>query len=252
MTVRPIIFSASMVRALLAGSKTMTRRVLKPQPVQNDAGLWTLDLGRRGFSQTGDVPATMRERGWLRFAPGDLLWVRENHTIHTWDEDGAFRFSYEADGARSWFIDMPEDYHERLDQRLRKAGVALDEHGNFAFTDAQRRLLNRPSIFLPRDASRLTLAVTAVKVDRLQDISEADAIAEGIHPLPQQSAADPSAWWESAPGQHQARTAVESFQLLWNSINGPGAWEANPWVVALTFTVHHANVDAMPAKAPAP
>lgn len=95
----------------------------------------------------------------------------------------------------------------------------------------------RPSIHMPRWASRITLEIVSVKVERVQDISEADAIAEGIQVLPLQSESDPSAWYQSAPGVHQERTAKASFCALWDSINldcGYG-WEKNPWVWAIEF-----------------
>ena len=88
----------------------------------------------------------------------------------------------------------------------------------------------RPSIHMPRSASRLTLTVTEVRVQRLQDISEEDARAEGIEgeflPWPQ-------GYWTYRP----------YFAELWNSLHGPDAWDANPWVVALSFTVQHGNID---------
>lgn len=101
----------------------------------------------------------------------------------------------------------------------------------------------RPSIHMPRWASRLTLTVTDVRVERLQDISEADAIAEGCpvstmpgtigHPL-------------CPVGFNEMGTPIYWFRELWNSINGPDAWDANPWVVALTFDVARRNIDAVP------
>lgn len=232
MATQPILFSAPMVRALLAGRKTMTRRALKPQPVRNEAGLWTLDLGRRGFSQTDDVPATMRERGWLRFAPGDLLWVRE--TIARIPAS-AYRCS---EGVQQTI--NPTDPYVAAIYR-----ASFDRSGDPGW---------RPSIHMPRWASRLTLAVTAVKVERLQDISEADAIAEGINrdeTLPENVH---RCWLDLGHNTEGADwltswDARDVFRQLWWHINGPGAWEANPWVVALKFTVHRANVDTLLTEA---
>jgi hypothetical protein len=222
-----------MVRALLDGRKTMTRRVLKPQPVQNEAGLWVFDLGRRGFAQTNNVPATMRARGWLRFAPGDLLWVRENHYL---TDDGDFqRAVYAAD---------PGDVVEHL--------AAVDRLPSYFSPKlvAEHRKL-RPGIHMPRWASRLTLAVTAVKVERLQDITEEDVEAEGTdlhsdHAELCKNIADAGGWPNDLP---KGSPTIGAFRGLWDSINGPGAWEANPWVVAVSFTVHRANVDVLPAEA---
>lgn len=274
MTVRPILFSAPMVRALLDGRKTMTRRALKPQPpreedfrgsvfglcpaVADGVKMWSQnDYGRLPKHPTkwdlvGSV-GVARDAGFpkvydARFAVGDRLWVRETHAIRSWDEDGTFWFTYEADGARSAPVEMPEEFHERLSDRLMKAGVRTNAGGDFEFSDEQRRLLNRPSIFLPRAASRLTLAVTAVKVERLQAITEADAIAEGIERSPHGNGDQ----WMNYPAGSSAAGWLDprdSFRTLWNSINGAGAWDANPWVVALTFTVHRANVDTLPRPA---
>jgi hypothetical protein len=102
---------------------------------------------------------------------------------------------------------------------------------------------------MPREFSRLTLIVTDVRVQRLQDISEDDAKAEGAQVLPLQDANDPSAWWQIEPGVHQGRTPRASFRKLWDSINSSDAWAANPWVVAVTFKTIRANIDSAEAKA---
>lgn len=234
MAVKPILFSGSMVRAILDGRKTVTRRVLKPQPPSFtpqviDIQPPTFDAAYGGWGQwqtEWHYPPSMpmgeplreiwRPLRGLRFAPGDLLWCRETWKPHS---------TFEGTPPR----DIPPS----------RVFYAADKR----YAPSNTRW--RPGIHMPRWASRLTLAVTSVWVHRLQDISEDDVIAEGIHPLPQQSADDPSAWWESAPGQHQARSASQSFRLLWNSINGPSAWEANPWVAAISFETHRANVDAV-------
>ena len=93
---------------------------------------------------------------------------------------------------------------------------------------------------MPRGASRLTLIVTEVRVERLQDCSRDDAIAEGIHRV----GGGVLRWenWSGAEGQ-SATSPQAAYALLWNSINGPGAWDANPWVVAITFSVEKRNID---------
>lgn len=108
----------------------------------------------------------------------------------------------------------------------------------------------RPSIHMPRWASRLTLLVTDVRVERLQDISEGDAIAEGIERLrsgrgfydPTLSHADSRA---ACRFGGYFETATHAFEALWRSINGADAWEENPWVAAVTFTVHARNIDQL-------
>lgn len=218
---RPIIFSAPMVRALLDGQKTQTRRVLKlagrapeyigPIGCQDDPTCWGWDHADGGYitvaGDDNDHLPGWRDgwRDWSgAYAPGDRLWVRE---AVCWVS--AWGWRYRADN---------DDLTEK-----REAG----EVGRW-----------RPSIHMPRWASRLTLTVTDVRVQRLQDISEADAIAEGgdatrvteFHTL-----AMPS--------------FIAGFQGLWNSLHGPGAWDANPWVVALTFDVVRGNIDQMPGVA---
>ena len=99
----------------------------------------------------------------------------------------------------------------------------------------------RPSIHMPRWASRLTLTVTEVGVQRLQDISEADAVAEGCE-------CDVDGWRDYLfPSTQCCGTARESYRTLWNSLHGPDAWDLNPWVAAYTFTVHRCNIDCLPA-----
>ena len=183
MSERPILMSAPMVRSILAGKKTQTRRIVKgqysglPHMVGDDVAF--LDKGRR----TG--PDQRCPYG----VPGDRLWVRETHCAF---ERG--HVHYAADFTR-------DPKGER-------------EHG----------VRWTPSIHMPRWASRITLEITDVRVERLQEISEADAIAEGTAPyrLP----------------VHPAREAlrhVDGYAQLWDSINGAGSWAANPWVWVVSF-----------------
>lgn len=206
MSDKPIIFSGPMVRAILDGRKTMTRRVLKPQPepfdaMFSDAGRWWT-----GDADTGEVHQVLR----APYAPGDVLWVREN----CWAEDRGERCGvcYAADKAWIEFNDAEhhEDYFKLRDYAWK---------ANEGFESNSGKLV--PSIFMPRWASRITLRVVGVKVERLQYISEADAVAEGcLHHH------DPS-----GDGQN----VIEQFSHIWQSIHGPGSWDANPWVAAITF-----------------
>lgn len=182
MTDRPIIFSAPMVRALLDGRKTQTRRVLKPP------------YGTLEYLGGGDWRPIC-----TNFFKGDRLYVRETVVRQETDQGVGYQ-TYAADGAEVW--PLTQWHHKRN---------AI------------------PSIHMPRWASRITLTVTDVRVQRLQDISRADCIAEGI------SAVDP-AFPSSA-------TTLTRFQGLWNSLHGPDAWTANHWVVAVSFTVQRGNID---------
>ncbi|USA40259.1 hypothetical protein NCF86_03635 [Pelagerythrobacter marinus] len=208
MAEKGIIFAAPMVRALLDGRKTQTRRLLSLG-------------GYRGFTKFGpsDTPGydwhfrradgawcDVREdrlRELLPYAPGDRLYVREAFSYDTLDvdRDGTLPPWYWADG------NIPDA-----------------ERGSSNFTKP------KPSIHMPRWASRLTLLVTDVRVQRVAEISEEDAIAEG---------ADYSFIRGAAISQRRM------FELLWNSLHDrPGQrWEDNPWVVAVSFDVKHGNID---------
>jgi hypothetical protein len=182
---RCILFSGPMVRALLAGTKTQTRRALRgPQ----DAA------ARHRFGQ-----------------PGDRLWVRETfYAFGRWQT----RFNIGKQGEEWYFVDMTLQhglayrYDADLEpgaipQARREAGAAPAWH-------------KRPALFMPRVASRIVLQVADVRVERLQDISADDAVAEGILP---ETVHDP----------------VPAYRAVWERINGPGSWDANPLVRVVEF-----------------
>jgi hypothetical protein len=197
MTDRPIIFSAPMVKALIEGRKTQTRRILKPQPVPC-------------LSWSAPPPGTYPSaNGWSRFpcAPGDRLWVREAHALAP---ASAYRMS---EGVAQ--VVNPSDPDRACIYRE-------------GFDRSTGGLRWRPSIHMPRWASRLTLTVTEVRVQRLQEISAEDCTAEGV-PF-EADALAPYEW------------SVSRFADLWNSLHGTDAWDANPWVVAPTFTVRKGNI----------
>lgn len=201
---RPIIFSAPMVRALLDGRKVQHRMALKPQPSAfRDDGL-PLVNGRREYFGDG---------GWQRlpYAPGDRLWVRE-----------------------AW----SGDYDMRAIKPQDRFGPARQPIWYWADTKRDCGQWERPRspIHMPRWASRLTLTVTDVRVQRVQDISNENAIAEGIEP-------HGHAFTGYGKQADVWMAPYDSFASLWNSIHGPGAWDANPWVAAITFTVRKGNID---------
>jgi hypothetical protein len=216
----PILFSAPMVKAILEGRKTMTRRLVKVLPENceekpDPSRAWIDDTYME--PQYGNVPCLKMPYGpeggdnstavrhFPRYEPGDHLWVREAFNLY--DGEGV-----RWEGARLGTLNaMPDGFHAVYD---------ADRPGG---TDGLYKW--RPSIFMPRWASRITLEVTSVKVERLQDISEEDCYAEGIE-RPHPSGA--------FPHTNSAVANVE-FRVLWESINGPGAWDANPWVWAISF-----------------
>lgn len=234
MTDRPIIFSAPMVRALLDGRKTMTRRIIKPQPMPAGEGLWHFRNRWGGISQAHEEALTSYiVDAAARFASGDRLWVREN-----W---APLAYSRELGGSRACkigeadFAMMIDGHHQHKNGRSQPG---LKEYAPGAFDGVKWA----PSIHMPRWASRLTLLVTGVKVERLQDISREDAIAEGIVPLGRRQGFDVYTH-DNANGRHGS--PISTFADLWRTINGEDAWDKNPWVVAVSFTVHKTNIDQM-------
>lgn len=216
MTDKPIIFSGPMVRAIIEGRKTQTRRVCKEQ----------------GFVEGGDNIAWLPGpfSPWVPpYTPGDRLWVRE-----TW------RASVGAD-------ELPP---RELDQELHRIWHEADRDN----CDAHGRC--RPSIYMPRWASRITLIVEDVRVQRVQDMegqhpSESDALAEGIRKIHhgdgtyyyhhERSDPDPQNWCDP----------TDAFRELWDTLNArrPGcAWRDNPWVCAVSFRPVLSNIDAMPKE----
>ena len=198
MTDRPIIFSAPMVRAILEGRKTQTRRIIKA-PRWSDGEIEIQDDGPYAVAtKTGCLSKVP-----VHYTVGDLLWVRE-----------AFGFGVSDHG------ECPR-YRATMDYQCGDK-IKSEHEGPFKW---------RPSIHMPRRFSRITLEVTGVKVERLQSISEDDAKAEGITPLP--SGRYFCGFDED--GEITAKSPVTAFGWLWNSIHGPDGWAANPWVAAVTF-----------------
>lgn len=211
---KPILFSKPMVLALLAGMKTQTRRLarLKSHVTLGDIQRWEGE----GIVQRAVFTRDQIEEP--RFAVGDRLWVKENYRGPQ---------AYETNGYK------PKDWGNKPIWYVAD-GDPPAEHTTFWSTRV------RPSIHMPKWMSRLTLTVTEVRVQRLQEISEADAYAEGIE-----------CW--SEPGLCSWRVAdimsfegaIDAYRMLWDSINAdPGArWKDNPWIVAVSFTVAKHNID---------
>lgn len=231
MAEKPILFSAPMVRAILDGRKTQTRRVLKPQPIQNGD---RLSVKYAGIFHGGpvDFMAGIMAKYGTRIRVGDELWVREAHAMLP-KNAYALPKAMNPDDA-----DMAAYYREGFDR--------------------SGKIVWRPSIHMPRWASRITLKVTAVKVERLQDISQQDAKAEGCFftdygrkcahsgkgwqdvgncPAPPEHHPQRPGWmWDRTTSPDQClHTAKDAFANLWISINGEESWAANPWVAAYSF-----------------
>lgn len=182
---RPILFSGPMVRAILEGRKTQTRRGVKPQ-----GAILTDDMARAFGVRpppTQNNPVIPCPYG----APGDRLWVKETHARCT----GCHGVDWRAD-----------------DDGQRTCRQCDSPLGNW-----------KPSIFMRREYSRITLEIEAVRVERLQDISDYDSYREG---------AESMAGTITGP---YCMSFNEGFRDLWQSINGPGSWDLNPWVWVISF-----------------
>lgn len=218
---RPILFSAPMVRALLAGTKTQTRRAVNPQP--------QMITDKKAQPWEGDPGALMRLLEMQgRHSPygqhGDRLFVKE--TFYAW---GHWTKRYNEKKRREeWhFVDETigtgKAYRYDADKKQPSRKRELHEVGWW----------KRPSIFMPRAASRIMLEITSVRVERLQDISEADAMAEGCdHNGP----CDHVRLSCEDIGCMGANSYRGGYADLWDEINGRGSWDANPWVWVINFT----------------
>lgn len=240
---RPILFSAPMVRAILAGTKTQTRRVL---PTMTTLGRveYPGRRDRKGYSHVNwlDTPdgiaAAVRE--CRHGQPGDRLWVRE--TFFAW---GRWETRYSAKKGRDeWhFVDMTLECGKAYEYPA-TGGQPQPMGGARHRVRKTPTWWKRPAIHMPRAASRITLQITSVRVERLQEISEADALAEGISSVRSQSwdRQQFPEWRFLFDAAVQAGTKpplgpspAEAFEKLWVSINGDASWDANPWVWAITF-----------------
>lgn len=230
----PILFSGMMVRALLARRKTQTRRLLYllrkakdgrigdarqliyfPPPYRAGASGFPRDYGPGEYFDLGP---------WHKVLPGDRLWVRENIKLVSQGPGNARGIVYEADDPQEVKLFTPENPGKLRVGRL------------------------TPSIHMPRWASRLTLCVTKVDVERVQDITDAAAEAEGIVPGPF------GYGFEGAPPEYCGRRPREGFKRLWCLLHGEddgvGCWNANPPVVVISFDVEGGDGHPLPNRLP--
>jgi hypothetical protein len=229
---RPIIFSSKMVRSILDGRKTLTRRVVK----------WPVSTSDHGASHS---PMVMRKGIWWKpkeicpyGQPGDRLWVKETWKIGSFMEGDPIEFQYRADGKEApENVDYTDsltynDWNERIDIQSTDYLIKINwpnknEDGVFLWDRGCSPLPWHPSIFMPRWASRITLEVMKVRVERLQDITLEDVAAEGIGRYTFAkgvlSETPPDPRWK--------------FIELWDAINAKRGfgWEVNPWVWVVEF-----------------
>lgn len=219
-----------MVRAILAGTKVQTRRIVKPQP-KRDRGVLIWASGKHsGFGFDGvDVPPLLLERCPYGVV-GDRLWVRETSRAHELTDKEALDDTF---GVMER-LGLEEPLYG-LDGVLYAADGTFREIENTREASDKWMAMNAyrgkkgatvPPIHMPRWACRLELKLDAVRVQRLQDISDADARAEGV-----------DEWGRGAlsPEGQQFMDPRDKFECLWSSINGRESWNANPWVWVLSF-----------------
>lgn len=228
---RPILFSAPMVRALLAGTKTQTRRVVEPQPPIGHAWSgWCVssthraDEGKATWAAgTGPFLRDVHRVACPYGQPGDRLWVRETfYAYGSWET----RFD-KRKGRDAWhFVDLTLESGKSYRYAANMGDNGTRQRGK----GGEVRWWKRPAIFMPRSASRLTLEVVSVRVERLQEISEADAIAEGISYSP-----DFEGFHTEDCRHFHCADPRKSYEKLWEHINGAGSWDGNPWVWVVEF-----------------
>lgn len=224
---RPILFSAPMVRAILDGRKTQTRRVVKCEcngrHLDRLLGEWPLSSPPFQVTQEHLDDGFLRGcRGGHDPAVGD--WVEQYQTDVDDYATSLIRCPYGKPGDRLWVRETwaPVSTFDPSPETgaFYRADYVDDPHGPDGEKSPEGRYRTwKPSIHMPRWASRIDLEITGVRVERLQDISEADAVAEG----------------SQCAGVPAALTNRGAFSRLWQSINGPDSWAANPWVWVIEF-----------------
>lgn len=236
---RPILFNCEMVKAILEGRKTQTRRVMRRQPDAVERfkqGKETTDTeakyailrcykNPKGFKKcnSGWFADATYKTPFSEFNVGDRLWVRETF-CYAWNEDDHI---CDKDGNPVW--------------------DAKDAHIYYAASETNVDGKWKPSIHMPRWASRILLEITNIRVERLNDISEVDAIAEGVEPIIiQDNIPVDGGWtradlhlWKGYKNKERAfrETAKDSFTSLWQEINGTDSWTVNPWVWVVEFKI---------------
>ncbi|WP_059265020.1 hypothetical protein [Acinetobacter baumannii] len=221
MNERPILFNTEMVRAILEGRKTQTRRLVKEKLISEQAEF-----------ESGNRPNVIHSEPSLKYyidnscpfgQVGDHLWVRETFSYALNEDDHIC----DKDGNSVWDV--------------------KDAHIYFAASEINVEGKWMPSIHMPRWASRFSLEITNIRVERLNELSEADAIEEGVEPIiVQDNVKVGNGWakenrhmWKGYKNKARAYqdTAKDSFNSLWESINGDGSWDLNPWVWVIEFRV---------------
>lgn len=265
---KPTLFSAPMVRAILNRRKTQTRRIISKQPASKESYLHDVvassDRRREGKCHWNGEELDV-------FKPycraGYLLWIKETWKVGAWSEDhGTIAVDYRASPELTktpW--SYPEDQFEKywiaISDELQEKGIDPCEEGYYSWKPGESPMKWKPSIFMPKWASRITLRVTAVRVERLQDISEEDAVAEGLEYREEITHDDTHIAYFKNYLQPTYKAdldgevidvaneieddPIESYKTLWQSINGKESWDQNPWVWVIEFEPIFKNVNGL-------
>jgi hypothetical protein len=239
---RPILFTPQMVRAILDGTKTKTRQIMKPQPSSfTEAHDCFEHVNGGGFTVGPDsCPPGMRPFRWWTFdrkTNGILEYTRLGEKSTPAQRRRAEKWHANKSEPSMWSHDEVRTLcpHGQPGDRMwvRETFMPMPHLNAKAFYRASDPLVGgkwKPSIFMPRHLSRITLEIVSVRVERLHDISEEDAKAEGVPPAlkPPQISQMEKEGWEWLP-------YTTEFRGVWEDINGPGSWEANPWVWVIEF-----------------
>jgi hypothetical protein len=241
---RPIIFSAEMVKAILEGRKTQTRRIIKPQPAMVD------DLSIPNVAYAGgemvkwfgkQAPNTYQKIHCPYGEVGDKLWCRETFTQYRANTPEEMAITNQAwDDFRTGKKDLISAAHSIPAATGERQVLYAADFGDWA-KNVDCDIKWTSPIFMPRWASRITLEIVGVRVERVKGISPLDAIAEGIERLDADTPfrADFANQWRDYSGQeYYFNSPIDSFHSGWNKINGKKAgcdWASNPWVWVLEF-----------------
>ena len=266
----PLLFQTEMVQAVVEDRKTQTRRTKGLESKNEHPNAWNREgnpcwsMNRLWDSTQEKNPNPLKIEYGFRLndepdadivyqrcpygKPGDLLWVRETHKVGAWREDGRVAYNYKASPelVNTPWVTFEYDYTGEKFERLQTThtdfllnkGYKSDQDGFFHWEAGKSPFPWKPSIYMPKVAARIWLMVEEIRVERLQEISEEDAIAEGVDFAESSNGKtykdyllypnDVYEWYNSPK---------RSFESLWKSINGRESWNQNPWVWVIEFRV---------------
>lgn len=227
---KPILFSTPMVQAILRGEKTQTRRIINPQPIEDSESGYVFDGKHKSLYKNDSTHEDWRIRfieDWCKYKIGDILWVRETFAVHEGSVQGSYAYS---EGEK---VKYPPHF---LDKKGIKRCI------DFKAEYPKASLKWKPSIFMPKEACRIFLKLTSIRIEKLNDISEADAISEGIERWTEERMKSKPTHYKvyyqnCKPEDLCSYTScpIDSYETLWQKINGEKSWEENPFVWVYEF-----------------